>query len=260
MRVAPHRPARRRAVGGDPLRRRGPRRGRRGRSARGRVVRRAPAADRRRLFPAYDFAGQASVQRHLAARGHPRGGPVGASKRTPAGSAPRSWSWSGCPGARLRNDAPFLRKGWLADADRRGTGPAARQLARHPGAAPPASLGRSGGTTPGSTSCSGRPNGGPTPLAPRRPRCCRPHWRRGPPTWRGRARARCPPPSTTRLAWCRANLPAVGAYALGAVGRRAVREHGHRRGHGGSPPSWTSSWRRSGPPSSTWPGSWSCTR
>jgi len=77
------------------------------------VVRLPPTADG--LFPAYDLAGQASVQRHLAAAGIPAVAPVAVEEDT---------TWMGAPflvmervdGRTLRNDAPFLRTGWLAES------------------------------------------------------------------------------------------------------------------------------------------------
>jgi len=77
------------------------------------VVRLPPTGDA--LFPAYDLAGQASVQRHLAAAGIPTVAPL---------AVEEDEGWLGAPflvmervpGRTLRNDAPFLRKGWLAEA------------------------------------------------------------------------------------------------------------------------------------------------
>jgi aminoglycoside phosphotransferase (APT) family kinase protein len=76
------------------------------------VLRLPPTGDG--LFPAYDLPGQASVQRHLAAAGIPAVVPV----------VEEDESWLGAPflvmeripGRTLRNDAPFLREGWLAEA------------------------------------------------------------------------------------------------------------------------------------------------
>jgi aminoglycoside phosphotransferase (APT) family kinase protein len=77
------------------------------------VVRMPPVGEG--LFPSYDLAGQAGVQHHLSQVGIPAVDPV-AYEDDPG--------WVGAPflvmarveGRTLRNDAPFLRTGWLAEA------------------------------------------------------------------------------------------------------------------------------------------------
>ena len=77
------------------------------------VARLPPTGDG--LFPVYDFAGQASVQRHLAAAGVPAVDPV-AVEEDPAWIGAPFLVMARVPGRTVRNDAPFLRKGWLAEA------------------------------------------------------------------------------------------------------------------------------------------------
>ncbi len=77
------------------------------------VVRLPPTGDA--LFPTYDFVGQGAVQQILADTGIPTAAPL---------AVEEDGSWVGSPflvmsrvpGRTLRNDAPFLREGWLAES------------------------------------------------------------------------------------------------------------------------------------------------
>jgi aminoglycoside phosphotransferase (APT) family kinase protein len=78
------------------------------------VVRVPPTGDA--LFEAYDFAGQASVQAHLAGAGIPAVTPT-AVEADPSWLGAPFLLMERVPGRTLRNDAPFLRQGWLAEAE-----------------------------------------------------------------------------------------------------------------------------------------------